>query len=104
VDVSSLLTNAGLKPSSFNLDLRAYKDFMIGDLRLSLFLRVFNILDIRSEENVYDDSGTANFTIDEFQARQLGNPELVNSIDEFYRDPTFYSEPRRIEIGASFFF
>jgi hypothetical protein len=104
VDVSSLLTNAGLKPSSFNLDLRAYKDFMIGDLRLSLFLRVFNILDIRNEENVYDDSGTANFTNDEFLARQLGNPEIVNSIDEFYRDPTFYSEPRRIEIGASFFF
>ncbi|MGB5847752.1 MAG: TonB-dependent receptor, partial [Ignavibacteriaceae bacterium] len=104
IDVSSLLTNAGLKPSSFNLDLRAYKDFMIGDLRLSLFLRVFNILDIRNEEDVYEDSGTANFTIDEFQARQLGNPEIVNSIDEFYRDPTFYSEPRRVEIGASFFF
>ncbi|MCK5703616.1 MAG: hypothetical protein KAI29_20805, partial [Cyclobacteriaceae bacterium] len=95
---------AGLKPSSFNLDLRAYKDFLIGDLRLSLFLRVFNILDIRNEENVYDDSGTANFTNEEFTARQLGNPEIVNSIDEFYRDPTFYSEPRRIEIGASFFF
>jgi hypothetical protein len=104
IDVSSLLTNAGLKPSSFNLDLRAYKDFLIGDLRLSLFLRVFNLLDIRNEDNVYADSGTADFTIDEFQARQLGNPELVNSIDEFYRDPTFYSEPRRIEIGASFFF
>ena len=104
IDVSSLLTNAGLKPSTFNLDLRAYKDFLIGDLRLSLFLRVFNLLDIRNEENVYGDSGTANFTIDEFQARQLGNPEIVNSISEYYRDPTYYSEPRRVEIGASFFF
>ena len=104
IDVSSLLTNAGLKPSTFNLDLRAYKDFIIGDLRLSLFLRVFNLLDIRNEENVYGDSGTANFTIDEFQARQLGNPEIVNSISEYYRDPTYYSEPRRVEIGASFFF
>jgi hypothetical protein len=104
LDVSSLLTNAELKPSSFNLDLRAYKDFMIGDLRLSFFLRVFNILDIRNEDNVYNDSGTANFTINEFNARQLGNPEFVNSIDEFYRDPTYYSEPRRVEIGASFFF
>ncbi len=104
-DVSSLLTNAGLKPSFFNVDLRAYKDFSFGgSLRLSLFLRVINLFDIRNEVDVYDDSGTANFTIDEFLREQQGNPPLVNTLDEFYRDPTFYSEPRRVEIGASFFF
>lgn len=104
-NVSSLLTNSELKPSFFNVDLRAYKDFAFGGaLRLSLFLRVFNLFDIRNEVNVYNDSGTADFTIDEFLARQQGNPQLVNSIDDFFRNPTFYSQPRRVEIGASFFF
>lgn len=104
-NVSSLLTNSELKPSSFNLDLRAYKDFSFGSgLRLSFFLRVFNLFDIRNEVNVYNDSGTADFTIDEFLRRQQGSPALVNSLDEFYRNPTFYSEPRRIEFGASFYF
>jgi hypothetical protein len=104
-NVSSLLTNAGLKPSTFNIDLRAYKDISFGgDLRLSLFLRVFNLFDIRNEVNVYNDSGTADFTIDEFLRRQQGSPVLVNTLDEFYRNPTFYSEPRRVELGASFFF
>lgn len=104
-NVSSLLTNSELKPSFFNVDLRAYKDFAFGGaLRLSLFLRVFNLFDIRNEVNVYNDSGTADFTIDEFLARQQGNPPLVNSIDDFFRNPTFYSQPRRVEIGASFFF
>ncbi len=105
LNVSSLLTNAGLKPPTFNLDLRAYKDFMFGSFRLSLFMRVYNVFDIRNQINVYDDSGTADYTIEEFLRRNDENPDfLVNSLDEFYRNPTFYSEPRRVEIGASFFF
>ena len=87
------------------MDLRAYKDFTFGGaFRLSLFLRVFNLFDIRNEVNVYNDSGTADFTIDEFLRRQQGSPPIVNTLDEFYRNPTFYSQPRRVEIGASFFF
>lgn len=103
-DVSSLLTNSELKPSSFNVDLRAYKDFLFGDLRLGFFLRVFNLFDIRNQVNVYYDSGTADFTREEFQRRNQNNPEFVNTLDEYYRNPTYYSEPRRVEIGASFFF
>ncbi|HDZ58538.1 MAG TPA: hypothetical protein ENH47_00545 [Ignavibacteriales bacterium] len=106
LNVSSLLTNASLKPPTFNVDLRAYKDFMLGSsLRLSFFMRVYNLFDIRNEINVYNDSGTADFTIEEFLRRNDGNPNfLVNSLDEYYRNPTFYSEPRRVEVGASFFF
>lgn len=104
-NVSALLTNSELKPSSLGVDLRAYKDFQLGSsLRLSLFTRVYNLFDISNEDNVYNDSGTADFTIEEDLRRKEGNPEIVNSIDEFYRNPTFYSEPRRIEVGASLFF
>ncbi len=105
-NVSTLLINSELKPSSINVDFRAYKDFVIADdFRLSLFARVYNLFDIRNEVNVYNDSGTADFTIDEFSKRNDDNPDdLVNTLDEYYRNPTFYSEPRRVEIGASFFF
>lgn len=102
LNVSSILTNSALKPSSSSLDLRAWKDFMIGTIRLNIFTRIVNLFDIRNEVNVYDDSGTANFTINEFLRRN--DPEIVNSQQEFYRNPTFYSEPRRVEIGASIFF
>lgn len=105
LNTSSLLTNSALKPSSFNMDLRAWKDFMIGEVRLGIFARVFNLFDIRNEVNVYNDSGTADYTIDEFLRRNDSNPDqLVNSLTEYYRNPTFYSEPRRIEFGASIFF
>ena len=105
LNLSTLLTNSELKPSSANVDMRAYKDFVFGDFRLSLFARVYNLFDIKNEVNVYNDSGTAEFTINEFLRRNDDNPDkLVNTLDEYYRDPSFYSEPRRVEIGATIFF
>jgi len=73
-------------------------------MKISFFTRVYNLFDIQNQVNVYNDSGTADFTIDEYLRRREGNPELVNTLDEYYRNPTFYSEPRRIEVGATLFF
>jgi hypothetical protein len=103
-NVSALLTNSELKPPFLNVDLRAYKDFNFGPIRVSLFTRIYNLFDISNEVNVYNDSGTAEFSEEEYARRREGNPELVNTFDEFYRNPTFYSEPRRIEVGATVFF
>ncbi|MBI5726315.1 MAG: hypothetical protein HY965_00560 [Ignavibacteriales bacterium] len=102
-DVSSLLTNSETKPSTFNVDLKAYKDFQVDPFRLSLFMRVQNLFDIKNQYDVYSDSGTADFTIDEKNAAGKQNP-VINSIDEYFRTPTMYNEPRRIEFGASFYF
>lgn len=105
LNISTLLTNSELKPSSLNVDMRAYKDFILGDFRLSLFARVYNLFDISNENNVYNDSGTADFTESEFNRRTDDYPDsFVNTLDEYYRNPTFYSEPRRVEFGATFFF
>ncbi|MGE5351328.1 MAG: TonB-dependent receptor [Acidobacteriota bacterium] len=105
INVSSLLTNSEMKPATFNADLRAYKDFVLFEnYRLSFFARIYNLFDIKNQVNVYDDSGTADFTIDEYNFRLQNKPALVNSLDEYYKNPTMYSEPRRVEFGASFFF
>jgi outer membrane receptor for ferrienterochelin and colicin len=105
LNLSTLLTNTELRPGSINVDMRAYKDFVFGDFRLSLFTRIYNLFDIKNEVNVYYDSGTADFTNDEFLRRNDDNPDkLVNTLDEYYRNPTYYSEPRRVEVGATFFF
>jgi len=104
VALSDLLTNSELKPSTFNIDLKAYKDFLFGTYRVSLFARIFNLLDTKNMVNVYDDSGVADFTEDMFLRRQAGQTKIVNTVDQYYANPTFYSEPRRIEFGASLFF
>ncbi|MCU7498930.1 MAG: TonB-dependent receptor [Bacteroidota bacterium] len=105
INVSSLLTNSEMKPATFNVDLRAYKDFILFEnYRLSFFARIYNLFDIKNQVGVYDDSGTADFTIDEYNFRLQNKPAIVNTLDEYYNNPTMYSEPRRVEFGASFFF
>ena len=105
LNVSSLLINSELKPSSFNVDFRAYKDIEIDNLRFSIFTRIYNLFDFRNQTNVYNDSGTADYTNDENSYRaNNGNIVIVNSLDEYYRNPTYYSEPRRVELGVSFYF
>ena len=73
-------------------------------MRFSLFARIYNLFDIKNQVNVYNDSGTANFTIDEYNYAKRNGLALVNTLEQYYRNPTMYSEPRRIEIGASFYF
>ncbi|MGE5400482.1 MAG: TonB-dependent receptor [Ignavibacteriales bacterium] len=104
INVSALLTNSENKPATYNVDLRAYKDIMFGDFRLSIFARLYNLFDVKNQVNVYDDSGTADFTLDEYNFRLQNKPQIVNTLDQYYNNPTFYSEPRRVEVGASFFF
>lgn len=105
INLSTLLTNSETKPTYVNADFRAYYDFKIMETyKISFFTRIYNLFDIRNEVNVYGDSGTADFTVEEFLRRQQNLPAIVNTLDEWYRVPTNYSEPRRIEFGATLFF
>ena len=103
-NISKLLTNSEKKPETYNVDLRVYKDFIFDHFRFNVFLKVTNLLDRLNQLLVYSDSGTANWTENEYSYRQDNLPALVNSLDEYYRNPAYYSEPRRIEFGVSVHF
>jgi hypothetical protein len=60
---------------------------------------VFNVFDIQNEYTVYDDTGRAGFTTDLARAAATNPNERVNTLEEFYTRPSWFSEPRRIEIG-----
>ena len=77
---------------------------MIGDLKITIFTRVYNLLDTKNMLNVYGDSGVADFTQDMYLRQLAGQTKIVNTVNQYYANPTFYSEPRRIEFGASLFF
>jgi len=101
IDISKILTNTETRPSTLNFDLRAYRDFRLRDTHLKIFVRIYNLFDRKNELIVYNDSGTANYSRAEYIRRQQNLPEIVNTLDEYYRNPTYYSEPRRIEVGLS---
>jgi hypothetical protein len=96
--------NSQVKPTIFNLDIRAYKDFEIGAATFSVFMKLFNLLDLDNPRIVYTDSGDPLFTFSQLEAERL-NPKLYGStLDELYTNPGYFSEPRRVEFGVSYNF
>ncbi len=103
-DVSALRENSGTKPTFWNLDMRLYKDFDIFNTKLTFFLRVFNLFDRLNQLDVYNDSGRADYTTDLTRA-QANNPAMYfNTLEDWYNNSSYYSEPRRLELGFMFNF
>ncbi len=97
--VSTLVTNSQTKPASLNCDLRAFYQINFNPVKIVLFTRVFNLFDTRNQTNVYPSTGRSDYSLDEKIARTT--QPLVNTVDQWFTDPTRYSEPRRIELGMN---
>lgn len=79
--------NSGRKPASFTVDLRAERYFTTSGMDLSLFGRVFNLLDTRFNNGaVFADTGSPYYS-------RFDSPALD--------DPTRFFTPRRIEVGLT---
>ncbi len=87
--------NSRRKPNRFTLDFTAFKNFNFSSYRVKLFAKLFNIFDAKNPVNVFGDTGEADFT---FNSRSLQADQT------FFVRPDFFSEPRRIQVGASFGF
>jgi outer membrane receptor for ferrienterochelin and colicin len=94
--------NSATKPTIFNIDLRAYKNFNAGSVTFTLFVNVYNVLDRDNPLYVNADSGDPFFSFAKYEAEKI-NPRLYNvsSLDEYYTNPGLFSQPRRVELGAS---
>jgi len=106
-DISSLALNSQVKPSVVNMDLRGYYNIELPTGSLSLFARIYNLFDTLNEYGVFNDSGRAGYTVDKLYAERnnaQANLRGINTLDEYFTNPQFYSEPRRIEFGVSYNF
>ncbi len=94
------IENSDRKPMFLNFDLYASKSFKIGEQNASFFARIFNVLDLQNEIQVYTDTGRA-FPNLRFQT---GEPQGLNTKEEFLFRPDYYSAPRRLSIGFTISF
>ena len=95
---SSLVKNSKSKPVTWNVDLRSY--FQIPKIKWAKFYaNIYNIFDHLNHVNVYDDTGYADVTGYEKNALEQNTDQSINTISQWYDNETFYSSPRRIEIG-----
>jgi outer membrane receptor protein involved in Fe transport len=90
--------NNGIKPVTFNVDLRAEKTFQAYGFNFTLFGLVYNLLDRKNENGVNPTSGRAN--IDLFT--HLSGPIIgLNTLEEYLNNPGSFSAPRQVRIGIT---
>lgn len=90
------IENGGLKPTTYNVDLRFDKSFQLLGLRLNAFVLIYNLLDTKNEINVNDASGRANVDL----YTDEGGPIYgLNTLEEYLNNPTSFSAPRNIRVG-----
>ena len=71
---------------------------MWNNVNYALFVRIFNVFDRLNERNVFTDTGRADYSTEPLYIGDQ-RPRGLNTIDQFYIRPDFYSEPRKIQIG-----
>jgi len=90
----SILTNSVRMPDSFTVDLNFHANLMISGYRVRFFTNVYNILDNQNLSFVYNDSGSPELP--------LLHPSEFDP--GFYNNPSFYGEPRRVQMGIQMTF
>ncbi|MGE5432363.1 MAG: TonB-dependent receptor [Syntrophomonadaceae bacterium] len=93
------LENSDTRPAIFNVDLYLTKYLSFMGRGLSIFLKVYNLFDTANEVNVFTDTGRAGYSLD--LTRSQAQPRGVNTLQDYYTRPDFYSAPRQIILGAS---
>ncbi len=103
------LPNSGRKPSQIKLDAHIFKEFDVRGMGLRTFVKVFNVLDRLNERFVFNDTGTASYSLSGSRGVHAawepfyGQPG-IRTLDEYNTKPNWYSGPREISIGATISF
>ncbi|MDX1430192.1 MAG: TonB-dependent receptor, partial [Rhodothermales bacterium] len=103
------LPNNGRKPTQFDVDAHLSKQFNFDRFGVRLFAKVFNVFDRLNERFVFDETGTARYSLNERLnvhapwTSQYGQPG-IHTLEEWDTRPTWYSRPRSVKIGATLSF
>lgn len=96
------LENSDRKPATYSVDFYMTKYFNYAGYDFSAFLKIYNVFDTQNEINVFTDTGRAGSTLE--LTRNQTAPRGVNTLEEYYTRPDFYSSPRQVNIGLNFSF
>lgn len=105
----TLRSNAGRKPLQWTVDLSAEREFSIEEMKLTIFFRVYNLFDRLNELFVFDDTGRSTYTLAGKRGEGAvidlhSNVSGVHPMTDYYNNPTSYSAPREVRVGASLSF
>jgi outer membrane receptor protein involved in Fe transport len=90
------LLNSETRPTTLNVDVYATKYVDLFGYPVNVFVKVYNLFDTKNELDVFSDTGRATYSV---QANYEGRPRGINTIEEYYTRPDFYSAPRQVILG-----
>jgi outer membrane receptor protein involved in Fe transport len=102
-NIQTSVENSARRPTIYNVDLYAIKDFRFSGMKYSIFMRVYNVFDRKNELDVFSDTGRAGYSLAPLYVGGL-RPRGLNSLEKYFIRPDFYSAPREVNIGFSFEF
>ena len=92
--------NSERKPNIFDLDLRASYSLSLLGLNSKIYCNIYNILDIRNEFSVWNDTGRSTYTLTAKDV-PLTDSGRIGHLNEHLLRPEWFGEPRRINIGLN---
>ena len=97
-----LKENSERLPNQKSVDLYVNRRFMLNpSLGLNVFLNFYNLFDIRDEVAVYSDTGVADYTTNVRPWAITYNPRRIGTVDDYVKQPGWYTSPREIQLGFS---
>lgn len=97
--------NSDRKMTEFTVDFKVYKHFYIGKQRLSVNLKIYNLLDKANELNVFTDTGRSGYTLTPTYvgdpSKKYPNTPGIHSLEEYLYSPVNYSAPRQILLSIT---
>jgi hypothetical protein len=98
---NGLRENSARLPMVRGVDLSLSRRFSAGPLKLNAFVNVYNLFDIRDTYAVYGDTGSPTYTT-------FINPDIVaydavrvGTLDEWVKQPGWYTPPRQVQVGVT---
>ena len=99
--VSGLTQNSARRPDQQNIDLTINRKFMLStQLSLELFMNVYNVLDQRDATAVYGDTGSPEYTTNINPGKIPYTSNRVSTVQDYVNQPSWYTAPRRVEVGV----
>ena len=92
--------NSERKPNIFDLDLRASYSLSLLGLNSKIYCNIYNLLDIRNEFSVWNDTGRSTYTLTAKDV-PLTDSGRIGHLNEHLLRPEWFGEPRRINIGLN---
>ena len=100
---SGFADNSERKPNIFNLDIRASYAISLLGLKSNIYFNIYNLIDIRNEFSVWNDTGRSNYTLVAKDV-PVNSTGRIGHLNEHLIKPDWYGEPRKINIGFDLHF